>query len=257
MSLPSKLKPIGGEISVNFEPVTFNHTGVLQEWTVPAGCKQIKVDCAGAKGKEGYTSGGKGGRVECVLKVTPGQKLFIWVGKAPNNARIAEYNASDIRTSNADITSEEGLNSRLVVAAGGASSGVAYGGPASGGGNGGGLTGEASVAMNNSYSAAGGTQTKGGNGAGNADNVNPSYGDNGSFGLGGNGHDFDGLAGGGAGGAGWYGGGGGSTRMQNLRYVSASGGGGGSSYTNPELCSDVVHTQGYQDGDGYVTISMV
>lgn len=255
MSLPSKLKPIGGEISVNFEPVTFNYSGVLQEWLVPAGCKQIKVDCAGAKGKEGYTSGGKGGRVECVLNVTPGQKLFIWVGKTPNNARIAEYNASDIRTSNADITSEEGLNSRLVVAAGGASSGVAYGGPASGGGNGGGLTGEASAAMNNSYSAAGGTQTEGGNGANSADYG--VKGNDGSFGLGGNGYDYDGIGNGGSGGSGWYGGGGGSTRFQNSRYLSASGGGGGSSYTNPELCSDVIHTQGYQDGDGYVTISMV
>lgn len=258
--IPVSFNRIGTEIkntSVDITPVRFDYTGNLQEYIVPARVKKLVVDCVGAKGKEGYTSGGKGGLVKCVLNVTLGQKLFIWVGKTPDNARIAEYNASDIRISSADITSEEGLNNRLIVAAGGASSGIAYGGPASGGGNGGGLTGEASAAINNSYSAAGGTQTAGGNGAGNADNVTPSYGDNGNFGLGGNGHNFDDLAGGGAGGAGWYGGGGGSTRMQNLRYVSASGGGGGSSYTHPDLCSEVIHTQGYNDGNGYVIITAV
>lgn len=33
--------------------------------------------------------------------------------------------------------------------------------------------------------------------------------------------------------------------------------GGGSSYTHPDLCSEVVHTQGFQSGNGYITISMV
>ncbi len=262
MPLPSKFKLLGAvEMSADFEPVTFNYIGELQEWVVPAGCKNVRVDCVAARGKAGSSIGGKGGRVQCVLNVTPGQKLYIWVGKEPDNARVAKYNASDIRTSAADIISQEALLSRLVVAGGGASSGVAVGGPGSGGGNGGDLTGEASAEINNSYSAGGGTQISGGKGAGNADNVVSSYGKDGSLGIGGDGYDFyndgSGDIAGGCGGAGYYGGGGGSTRMQNIRYVSASGGGGGSSYTDSELCSEVVHTQGYQDGNGYVTISML
>lgn len=33
--------------------------------------------------------------------------------------------------------------------------------------------------------------------------------------------------------------------------------GGGYSYTDPNLCTNVVHTQGYQSGNDYITISMV
>lgn len=59
-----------------------------------------------------------------------------------------------------------------------------------------------------------------------------------------------------AGGAGWYGGGGGALAgHKSIFYYS--GGGGGSSYTHPTLCSSVVHTQGFNKGNGYVKISMV
>ena len=37
--------------------------------------------------------------------------------------------------------------------------------------------------------------------------------------------------------------------------VPAAGGGGGSSYTKPELCSEVVHTQGFRSGAGYIILS--
>lgn len=36
-----------------------------------------------------------------------------------------------------------------------------------------------------------------------------------------------------------------------------AGGGGGSSYADSTVCSNVVHTQGYNDADGYVTLTWV
>lgn len=66
---------------------------------------------------------------------------------------------------------------------------------------------------------------------------------------------------GGYGGAGWYGGGGAVSGHywagSSANGSSEAAAGGGSSYTNPTLCSEVVHTQGYRAGSGYVTISMV
>ena len=38
--------------------------------------------------------------------------------------------------------------------------------------------------------------------------------------------------------------------------VAASGNGGGSSYTHPTFCTNVEHTQGFNTGNGYITISM-
>ena len=55
-----------------------------------------------------------------------------------------------------------------------------------------------------------------------------------------------GSGGHGNGGGGWYGGGGGA---------DDAGGGGGSSYTNPDLASKVIHTQGANLGNGSLTIS--
>lgn len=60
---------------------------------------------------------------------------------------------------------------------------------------------------------------------------------------------------GGVGGAGYYGGGGGAG-FHTSGANRASGGGGGSSYTDPGLCSNVTHTQGYRNGAGYITITL-
>lgn len=51
----------------------------------------------------------------------------------------------------------------------------------------------------------------------------------------------------------------GSFTLKNKQkfYIEMYGGGGGSSYTHPTLCSSVVHTQGFNKGNGYVKISMV
>ena len=202
-----------------FDPVTFTENGT---WVVPAGIRKIAVDCVAASGKPSASAAGKGGRVRCVLSVTPGQVLHLVVGKVG-----AAYNASDVRTD------PEDLNSRLIVAGAGGdgTTGVAV----SAGADGGGLVG-ASAGSAYFAGGTGGNQTEGGS-------------VNGTFGYGGN-------ALGGRGGAGWYGGGAGQAGLIKKVGTCAAGGGGGSSYTDPELCANVEHTQGFNTGNGYITISM-
>ena len=80
---------------------------------------------------------------------------------------------------------------------------------------------------------------------------------NGSFGIGGAGNvcGYEGTTG--AGGAGWYGGGSGAGDW-NKNGGYTAGGGGGSSYTNPTLCSEIKHTQGFNTtGNGYVIITPI
>lgn len=238
---------------------TFNYTGALQTYTVPNGVTSVQVDCVGATGAKptgkyfgNKYAAGKGGRVKTEMSVTPGETFFIWVGKEPSDIKVAEYNASDIRTSNADITSEEGLNSRLVVAgAGGSGAENNWSGWEAG--DGGGLIGGSTV---DSYGlATGGTQTEGGT-CTNYGGYGSQAGGNGTFGMGGAGSQYASAVGG-AGGAGWYGGAGGNAFLaSNITGVSDSrGGAGGSSYTDPTLCSNVSHVQGFNDGNGYVKIT--
>lgn len=202
-----------------FDPVTFTENGT---WVVPAGIRKIAVDCVAASGKPSASAAGKGGRVRCLLDVIPGQVLHLVVGKVGD-----AYNASDVRTDPDD------LNSRLIVAGAGGdgTAGVAV----SAGADGGDLVG-ASAASAYFAGGTGGNQTSGGS-------VNGTFG-------------FGGAALGGHGGAGWYGGGAGQAGLINKVGTCAAGGGGGSSYTDPELCTNVKHTQGFNTGDGYITISM-
>lgn len=224
-----------------FDPVTFTENGT---WVVPAGIRKIAVDCVAASGN----GGGAGGRVRCVLSVEPQTVLYLVVGKVPANWYVAEYNASDVRTTADD------LNSRLIVAGGGGGrcSHVASGGA------GGGLTGGAGSTTGYVSAGQGGTQEKGG--AGGYPTVGVSVGHahtaaNGAFGLGGNGSVCGYEGNGGAGGAGWYGGGGGSGAWNKVGAFTSTGGG-GSSYTHPTFCTNVEHTQGFNTGNGYITISM-
>lgn len=235
---------------VGFDPITYNVSDSIQEFTVPLGVKKIHVDCVASKGANGGSTGGKGGRVQCDLKVTGGQTLYITVGGIPSGSLTQAYNASDIRTNNAGITNTTSLQSRLVVAGGGGNGGR-QGGHNHKGGAGGGLIGGA--APNHlSGGGQGGTQTAGGaHGVYISGSLRgQSVGTNGYFGLGGTG----GAA---CGGAGWYGGGAGFSGDYSSFGVDNAGGGGGSSYTDSSLCSNIIHTQGYKNGSGYVTISFV
>lgn len=239
---------------------TFRYTGNFQAFVVPTGLYKMRCEVVAARGQQGWSSGdtgwyyappGKGGKVDCVLSVTPGQILYIYVGYAgPDqtnfDCQTPKYNASDIRTNNAGILDASSLQSRLVVAGGGGG-GVSggtkrYGGS---GGNGGGVTGANGTTPGLSSAGSGGSQSAGGQGGIGSGGNNGAPG---GFGLGGNGSAT-------AGGAGWYGGGGGALAGHNSIFYY-SGGGGGSSYTHPTLCSSVVHTQGFNKGNGYVKISM-
>lgn len=223
---------------LGFDPVTFNVSSSLQTFTVPLGVSKIHVDCVASKGadtQEGYFwkhVGGKGGRVQCDLSVNGGETLYVMVGAEMASGATASYNASDIRLGGNTIAD------RIIVAGGGGNAGNLNASYNADGGNGGGTTGESGDSSG--YAGAGGTggtQTAGGTGSAT-----------GTQSLGGSG-------GASAGGAGYWGGGSGRTGSDGTAFY-ASGGGGGSSYTNSN-CSNVVHTQGYNDGAGYITISFV
>lgn len=247
---------------LGFDPITFTNNG---SWVVPPGIGQIRVDCVAAQGWSGTNCiGGYGGRVQCVLNVTPKQTLYIKVGKQHTTWNNGTYDASDIRTADAD------LNSRLIVAGAGGACGFnpnyqpRYYNGGAGGGLTGGIGGNVAGAANNNltigYGAGGGTQTAGGAGARFSMYLKSLTAGNGAFGIGGT-PNTENNAYGGYGGAGWYGGGGAVSGHywagSSANGSSEAAAGGGSSYTHPTLCSEVVHTQGFRAGSGYITISMV
>ena len=253
---------VGGNANVFAQTTVFSYTGGVQSYTVGPGVISLAIDMYGAGGGKDYYSSspvpGKGGRVQCILAVTPGQILNVYVGgKGPNgvagvpgvggfngggNTTVQSFNvcgpgggASDIRVNST------ALSARVVVAGGGG--GVGSNGTTSwNGGDGGGLTG-ASAANSISNYAIGGSQTTGGTG-----NFYSGYtsGSNGVLGIGGDGSPQGGSA---AGGGGYYGGGGGCW----------SGGAGGSNYASASLCTSVTHTQGYTTatGNGQVSITVL
>lgn len=234
------------QIWASFEetPIRFDAMETFQEYIVPSGCTKLSIDCVAPKGHDGNMSGGNGGRVQCTLQVSSRQKLYIYVGNQPNTYTTRFYNASDIRTNNTGITDVTSLQSRLIVAGGGGNGGVSQNLKGNGGA-GGGLTGAKGEDTTRCVGGYGGTQTAGGSSSQSA----------GELGLGGNTWDSGWSMYGGAGGAGWYGGGAGNTNHQSGHGYYAAGGGGGSSYTHPDLCTDVIHTQGYNAGNGYIIIT--
>ena len=225
---------------------TWDAGTTLAEYKVPNYVSKIQVDCVASKGQTTGANGGKGGRVQCELNVTGGQTLYITVGDIPAGSAI--YNASDIRTNNSGVNNNTSLQSRLIVAGGGGSGGIAQFSNGAGGA-GGGLTGEKGYAGGGGQGGGGGggTQSDGGAGGTSQSYYGGGPGEKGKFGLGGS---YRSL-----GGAGWYGGGGGGSGSYGTDWCG--GGGGGSSYTHPDLCSEVTHTQGYQDGAGYITITEI
>lgn len=233
---------------IGFAPITYQAGTSLQTFTVPLAVNKIHIDCVASSG---YNYGGKGGRVECDLDVTAGDVLYITVGGIPTTIGYSSYNASDIRKGGTDYSN------RIIVAGGGGNGIGNNGGWSTIGGDGGGLIGGNSGQASLQYPAYGGTQSEGGarSRPSGGDVYEAYYGTNGALGLGGNGG-FRGGAVGGAGGAGLYGGGGGGAFVYSAVGATGSGGGGGSSYTNAD-CSNVVHTQGFNSGAGYITISMV
>ncbi len=239
---------------------TFNYTGAMQTYVVPAGVTKIKIDARGAQGESAIYNqpgtrpddlGGKGGRVVAEYPVTAGQTIYVFVGGnttgfnggGNGEGSIAQPrggDASDIRIGGTALTN------RIIIAGGGGGGGNNCGSIAEPGGAGGGLIGEVGYqcdSQTGAYTGTGGTQSAGGVAGVGASSGGSTPATAGQLGLGGNAGIFFGTAAGGGGG-GYYGGGG----------AAYGGGGGGSSYTDP-LATSVVHTQGFQEGLGQIIIS--
>lgn len=211
---------------------TFTTNGTF---TVPDGITTINAVVRGAKGG---TAGANGGRVTATIAVTAGTTYNIYVGTTAgaNGGGVGNPStnngggASDIRTGTT-------LETRILVAGGGGGKAPTGVGGGTTGANGAGGT----------IGGKGGTQTAGGAAGGLGGGSAGATA--GTLGVGGNGS--IGGSGGGAGGGGYYGGGGGGSGMAG----SPGSGGGGSSYADPAVCSNVVHTQGQNNGNGSVVIT--
>ncbi|MEI7847526.1 MAG: PxKF domain-containing protein [Chloroflexota bacterium] len=238
---------------------TFNYTGGVQTWTVPAGVTQVTLDVYGAKAGDESVVGGKGGQATATISVTPGDTLTIvvggmsqspFIGGSPNggyngggnggvpfNLPAAYFGsggggASDIRIGGPDLA-------HRVIVAGGGGGAAAVSGPngPSYGGAGGGLIGATGNTAYIPYAATGGP---GGNQDGSAGS--------GQLGTGSTAAPststiFNGVGAGGGGG-GYYGGAAGSP---------GTGGGGGSGF-GP---AGTVFATGVNAGNGVVTISYI
>lgn len=239
-----------------FSATTFNYTGASQNYTVPTGVTSLTVDVMGARGGNNSTYlGGLGGRVQGVIAVSPGQVLEINVGGFGltsitatalggwnGGGNIVHHTGSGIAGTGggaSDIRfSPFAVADRVVIAGGGG--GGAY---QTNGGHGGGLTAQDGVPYPTFPTSGGkaGNQVSGG-AAGVSASFCSGWNSPGVLFQGGTG-DGDG-AGGGGGGGGYYGGGGGCF----------GGGGGGSSFTST-ITTSVIHTQGFQNGNGQVIIT--
>jgi hypothetical protein len=275
---------------------TFNYTGAEQSFKVPPGVTQVTIIARGAGGA-GYVASppsgdypGRGGRVEAVVPVRPGETLHIFVGgkghfehggfNGGGNGGV-DYEHGSYAGGGASDVREGGktLNDRIVVAAGGGGggNGVPYGYGA--GGNGGGLDGQGGslggYTQVDGAGGAGGSQTAGGpGGAGGkrkgkkassgtpgADGILGGGGDGGTGGYGVK-YNQGGSGGGGAGG-GYYGGGGGgggasiARKGNKMRHGGGGGGGGGgSSYVEANaINSRMWPGWKHAKGDGLVIIS--
>jgi hypothetical protein len=271
---------------------TFNYTGAAQTFKVPPGVTSLTVVARGASGggSEYYVArSGRGGRVHAEIAVTPGEKLYVFVGGAGvgSSDRSGGFNgggnpggcceggfggggASDVREGGAK------LSDRILVAGGGGGEG-GYERVGGSGGVGGGLVGAPGTGGEYGYGngagggGRGGTQRRGGPGGKIFLGYTSKYGRahrgaSGLLGTGGGG----GMAGfgetsstaggaGGGGGGGYYGGGGGGGGAGGWGGgggYPGGGGGGGSSYIEPKAIE--FHTwPGWKNatGDGLVVFS--
>jgi len=249
---------------------TFNYTGSITNFTVPAGVTSLVIEAKGAQGgtSDGSSNvGGKGAYIKGTVTVTPGQILKVLVGGQGGTGTSGGGGGGSFVTTNANSglviagggggahyggtynisnangttsnNGQAGMNSGASVTGGAAGTGGAggscyagYAGTSQGAG-GGGLTGDGATC-----SAVGGGKSFTNGGAGGA---KAGSGGAGGFG-GGGGADWSYWTGGGGGGG--YSGGGGGT------YYGVGGGGG--SYN---AGTSQTQTAGYQTGNGQVVLS--
>lgn len=237
----------------NAKVAEFAYTGAPQQFVVPLCVSRITVELWGAQGgpsdcgqeekfdlPDTQDDGGLGGYVKAELDVTPGTKVFVYVGGKGRIEGGPGYNgggpggqyagggggATDVRIGG------QTLADRVAVAGGGGGGQCGY--PDHGaGGDGGGLVGEPGLIGQIEWIPGGGGTQKVGGAAGEPP------GEAGAFGQGGGPAMYH-VAGGGGG---WYGGGG----------AYAAGGGGGSSFHGgaPGAVTDA----GVRAGDGEARIT--
>lgn len=65
-------------VTAKAQTTEFNYTGVIQNYTVPAGVTKLSIEALGA---QGGNDGGRGAHMKGVFNVTPGQQLRILVGQ--------------------------------------------------------------------------------------------------------------------------------------------------------------------------------
>lgn len=267
---------------------TFNFTGSVQSYTVPAGITSLTITAKGAQGASQSPggTGGLGGSVQGILSVSAGQVLNIYVGgqNGYNGGALGGVNGSTVLSGPSVGNAGNGggatdiriggvtLANRVLVAGGGGGAGRAGNWPAcqtpvgigGNGGNGGNLTGGngftgSSTACNCTNGGGnggfGGTALAGG-AAGTYNNIGClsgwGIGSAGVLGDGGAGSTqvSNGHGGGGGGGGGYYGGGCGANGSNT---TPGGGGGGGSSFVG--TLTNTVVTSGTNTGNGQVIIA--
>ncbi len=276
---PFSATPAAADSTTTFTPVYPANTCPPPSYVVPAGTYLLRVVASGGAGQagqdyNGLTSldthfggrGGHGARVSAVLKVTPGETLYVDVahsgdgndqdtghpngGYAYDVANGLQYimnngnagGSSIVETNSSGNPCSFSRGDYLVVAGGGGGGGGADG---FGGGGDGGDAGAAADGSGQNGGNGGGSSCEYGNSGGGG--TATGAGGAGAGGCGGGGRGLNGVAGdgsqggiaggqaaseadngaGGAGGGGWYGGGGGGNGS------GGAGGGGGSSAVGP------------------------
>ncbi len=207
---------------------TFNFTGGMQTYTVPAGVSSIQIEAYGAQGGNAIgTTGGLGASMQGEFAVTPGQVFDILVGEMPTTSNSG---------GGGTFVVEQGTNTPYIIAGGGGGgAGECCGGEADG------MPGvSAADGTTGSFvSCTAGIGGIGGNGGAGGDPFTYGSGGGGGFSTDGGAGESASNAGlsylsGGAGGAayyagefGGYGGGGGAWSCCGTAYTNGSGGGGG------------------------------
>jgi hypothetical protein len=265
----------------NFFSQTFNFTGAVQTWVVPAGVTSVDIQAFGAQGNRNAFSvaGGLGGSASGTLAVAPGNTLYIMVGGGNVSTASGGFNGGGAAGSVGCATARGGggggasdvrlnvnaLANRVIVAAGGGGAGgnrIAGCGRGNGGGGGGGYYGGGGGAgwpgiPPGGPVPTGGTQVAGGAGGITTFPFGPTNGFPGSLGQGGaGGTEVTSFQGGSATAEpGGIGGGliGGSGLYNPTNNWCGQSGAGGSSYIGG--VSSGITSSGVRSGNGAVTVS--
>ena len=265
-ALPLPAQP--GPPACNATQHTFNATGVVEQFVVPAGVILVTIDAAGAQGGSGasFADGGEGARLVASFPVTPGETLNVVVGVMGESSGDAagggggSFVYRSATTAGLLLAAAGGGGGCTALAlAGGPGSATTTAGPGGGScgapgsagtlGSGGGGSGGGGPCVKTAGSG-GGLLSDGGNGNGGATGgkavAHGAAGGvgtrNGGFGGGGAGDFSSTLEQSGGGGGGYNGGGGGA---------NGSGGGGGS-FVNP-AGTTLFAQSGMQRDDGQVS----